>query len=515
MVGWQEQLPFLNYILSWMVGWQDGLPDVVVSNMLGRLNNGRSLSGILDAGNFRLVCKQWCTDHDSNIQHLALGRSAALMPVFRRMTSLKSLFGRMTSLKSLDLMQMEVATTIRYMASLSNLTSLRLRHCNVSTQALGVVSGLNQLTELGILCCPGVENEGLHRLSSLTMLIRLEITNTITANDFSPLSSLQALQKLNLHGCSGISKTGFPEVLSCLTAITQIHLSDCLNGGHNSRVSYMLINSDSDEDSDDPEEEELRVDHKACAISLQTLKTYSRLTSLNLKCAYKLVEVAHLADLHALSSLILTDCYRITNLQLGLLCNAVPGVQSSLTNLSLKSTSLSEKGLVHLAKLTALTSLDLSDLDTPVSLLTLLGFKALTRLQTLNLASNHVRTRGGATLLSYGDWRIALADLSSISNLNVNGNLMMDDTTLKLLSWRYSSLTSLNLARCNITNAAFEDIASLTTLTNLNISYLDINDSAVQELCMLPALSKLNMIGCSQLSGDGDIWSVEGLAIHM
>lgn len=496
--------PFLNYILRWMVGWQDGLPDLVVSNIIRQLNNGRSLSGILDAGNFRLVCKKWCTDHDSNIRHLALGRSTAIMPVF----------GRMTSLKSLDLMKMEVATTIRYTASLSNLTSLRLRHCNVSTQALGVVSGLNQLTELGILCCPGVENEGLHRLSSLTKLIRLEITNTITANDFSPLSSLQALRILNLHGCSGISKTGFPEVLSSLTAITQIHLSNCLNSGHNSRVIHMLMHGESDSDgSDDSDEDpdlvEFRVGNTASSISLQTIKTYSRLTFLNLNCAYSVVEVAHLADLHALSSLILTGCYKITNRQLGLLCNAVPGVQSSLKNLSLKSTSLSEEGLVHLAKLTALTSLDLSDLDTPVSLLTLLGFKALTGLQTLNLASNHVRTR------RFGHWRIALADLSSISNLNVTGNLMMDDTTLKLLSWRYSSLTSLNLARCNITNAAFEDIASLTTLTSLNISYLNINDSAVQELCMLPALSKLTMIGCSQLSGDGDIWSVEGLAIHV
>lgn len=494
MVGWQEELPWL--VVSKLL-WQEQLPWLVVSN----------------ASTFRLVCKSWRNMHDEACPSLTLKfirpehQSPNTNPIFTRgilnlpTAELQRLFQRLLSLKHLHMMRgddHQVKATLDVLPSLSNLTELRFTHCALNNQTLGVVCSLSKLTHLQISNhCSAVDDQALRDLSALTNLVVLAIPGARTLTNVSTLSSLTNLRRLNVAQCHSIT-TSVPPGLKVLPSLTAIDLSGCLTGGKPSQFFHkncVQENRAAQADAD-----------------LLALASLTELRSLHLRDCWDVSHVEHLASLSALTRLDLGFCYQISDTSMELLCIACPGVQSSLTSLSLVGTRLTTAGLSHLDKLTALQLLDLSVMEERVTSRTLHGLQALTRLRYLGLRGYYRSQHTEPDT----EFCVRLASLTSLVSLSVSSNFHMDDTALTLLSQRMTKLKTLDLARCmNITDEGLQACSQLTAITSLNLAGLKISNHALEHVAKLTKLTKLSLQDCPEVTALGvhDLCNLLGLKL--
>jgi Leucine-rich repeat (LRR) protein len=109
-------------------------------------------------------------------------------------------------------------------ASASALRSLKLG-CAMTDTGVASLSSLTALQSLDMSGCRAVTDTGVASLSSLTALQSLDMSGcrAVTDTGVASLSSLTALQSLNLRNCSAVTDTGVAS-LSSLTALQSLHL---------------------------------------------------------------------------------------------------------------------------------------------------------------------------------------------------------------------------------------------------------------------------------------------------
>ncbi|VTR93217.1 leucine-rich repeat : Leucine-rich repeat protein, putative OS=Trypanosoma vivax (strain Y486) GN=TvY486_0039050 PE=4 SV=1: Pkinase: LRR_4: LRR_4: LRR_4: LRR_4: LRR_4 [Gemmata massiliana] len=202
------------------------------------------------------------------------------------------------------------------------------------------------------------------------------------------------------------------------------------------------------------------------------------LLTMSLCGAVTSVGLMHLSRLVALTSLDLSNCRSVADL------SPLSGL-TALTSLDL-SNCRGVADFSPLSGLTALTSLDLGFCNRAMDLSPLSGLTALT---SLYLNSNRIADLS------------PLSGLTALTNLDLNSNRIADLSPLSGLT----ALTSLDLGFCNrATDLA--PLSGLTALTNLNLRNCGIMDLA--PLSGLTALTNLNLQNCRGIT---DLAPLSGL----
>jgi hypothetical protein len=207
----------------------------------------------------------------------------------------------------------------------------------------------------------------------------------------------------------------------------------------------------------------LRLSHVTDAADLERLRGLTTLQQLDL--SYTKVTDAGLAHLKGLTGLQYLDlsCTQVTDAGLAHL-KGLTGLQY----LDLSCTQVTGAGMVHLRGLTALQELDL-----PVTRVTdpgLAHLKGLTALQRLNLLGTEVTDAG----LEH------LKGLTALQDLNLWDTKVTDAGLVYLKG--LTALQDLNLSETNVTDAGLEHLKGLTALQKLDLERTKVTNAGVRHL---------------------------------
>ncbi|MHC4111897.1 MAG: redoxin family protein, partial [Planctomycetota bacterium] len=192
--------------------------------------------------------------------------------------------------------------------------------------------------------------------------------------------------------------------------------------------------------------------------------------------------LTHLSGLTSLRKLFLSNT-QITDAGLAHLKNL-----TSLQSLCLHDTQVSDAGLAHLKDLTSLQSLCLH--DTQVSDAGLAHLKDLTSLETLRLEKTQVSDAG----------LMHLKDVSQLKLLHLHATAVTDAGLLHLKG--LTNLQRLDLGKTQLTDAGLAQLKGLTNLKGLNLNWTEVTDEGLVHLKGLYDLEWLNFYG-TQVSDAG------------
>jgi len=175
-----------------------------------------------------------------------------------------------------------------------------------------------------------------------------------------------------------------------------------------------------------------------------------------------------------------------------------------------ESTSLTDRDLKYLSKLTALSSLDLD--DSHITDAGLVSLEGMTKLKVLGLMSTQVSSAGLKSLRAMKELktlnlnRTRVRDLSPISHLTLLTNLQLwhtpiDDKGLAPIVG-LTGLTHLELNGTRITDIALPHVARMPKLQKLSIERTNVTDRGLTVLVECKALKQLH-VSDTNISQDG------------
>jgi len=374
-------------------------------------------------------------------------------------------------------------------SNLYNLRKLELSQCDLITdEGLNHLESLLYIEELSLGWCRLITDEGIRIMTSQPTraeyleslcLARCRITNV----GIGHLDKLASLRTLDLSGCSTIGSVALGNTLEKLQHLEVLDVSYCPNILRSSWQGK--INS---------------------------------IRSLHL--CYSAVKNAHLARLSDLPSLeeINMDSCPIGNWSLAHFAdnNVVPNLKS----LDLADTDVTDRGLVHIAKLKHLEHLSLFYCD-----ITNAGLRHISQmesLQVLNLDSRDIGDSGMFFLrnlknlkcLDVFSGRITdngcshIGKIQSLESLELCGGGVGDFGCHHLS--KLENLTSLNLSQNErITNIGASSLAALTKLKALNLSNTGVTSDALPFFKGLRHLQSLAMYGCKSIQASDEMQDLQ------
>jgi internalin A len=164
----------------------------------------------------------------------------------------------------------------------------------------------------------------------------------------------------------------------------------------------------------------------------------------------------------------------------------------AIVSVNLHGSWVTDSDIAELAKLPALTVLDLS--ETRITDRGLLDLKTASHLTELNLYYAELVSDQGIAVVK---------SLPHLKRLNLRGT-KITDSTLQLLN-RLASLESLDIAFAQVTDSGIGQLA-LPNLKELSIGGDKLTDAGLQALRQLPTLTNLDLSGAQRT--DSGLWSV-------
>mmetsp|Transcript_43870 Transcript_43870/g.83776 ORF Transcript_43870/g.83776 Transcript_43870/m.83776 type:complete len:577 (-) Transcript_43870:249-1979(-) len=520
--------------------WAHDLPDNAFLLILQYLGWERASSVAV-----RQVCRDWRDVHDSGLTRLEprfvpsdgpKGKALCGRARFPYVVALHlgKYYREATSLDA------ELQSAVGLWPRLTSLTVTTVdgKHVDISEglndQGLLALSKLVELETLELQNCDLITDEGMQELTSLRRIINVHISGSHRLTDKSAylLATLKTLQEVNLcevrltnHGMRELSGLPALRTLSVILAdlkeverfqyFAACSSLTCLNLRGNAEVRDATMQSVA----------RLAGLSKLCLAQCRKIgdggvstlaKHLNSLTSLDLShcesitdfSVLAVAEVTSLADLDlsftqvtddalvaltklpGLTALSLYRCSRVRAEGIRVL-----GMMSTLRTLSVASgPQVTDKGMVSLASLPELRDLDLSD----CRLVTDMGVKQLARARSLAVLRMCFMQRA---CLSEGAVK-ALATLPMLTSLDIEGLYHITDTKMVSLS-KVRSLKRLLLSNCSgFTDVGVEAISTLPELRELCLSIHGsqdvVTDKGVGMLARLPALCRLRLEGHSE-----------------
>ena len=366
-------------------------------------------------------------------------------------------------------------------------------------------------------------DRGLFHLKHLSALevVRLDHCHSITGPGLVALSSSHLIHTLTMSNCRCLTDEAIANI-GHLTLLTTLVLDGC----------RCLTN-----------------------VALRTVGALTNLRKLDVSQCDLLTDDAlrYLHQLVFLEELSLGWCRRISDRGIHILVEQ-PLRQENLLTLCLARCQVSDAGVRHLARLTALQNLDLNGCCDVNSLALGETLSALQHLQTLDVSycpgilrsswqgkidslkvldlcyasvkDFHLSRLTHLPLLEeinfdscqIGDWSLAhLADNNVVPNLtSLNlGDCDVSDAGMTHLP-KFTKLKSLSLFYCSISNAGLQHLSTMTTLENLNLDSRDISDDGLCHLrklnlkCLDIFSGRITDIGCVHI---GKIKTLESLEL--
>mmetsp|Transcript_20650 Transcript_20650/g.36294 ORF Transcript_20650/g.36294 Transcript_20650/m.36294 type:complete len:854 (-) Transcript_20650:1632-4193(-) len=358
---------------------------------------------------------------------------------------------------------------------LTQIKKLDLSQCDLITDAgLEQIARLHKIEELSLGWCRSISDHGIRVLCSqpgrsknlrVLSLARIGITD----DGVGDLGKLQALEELDLNGCSSLGSSCLGDVLAKLIKLKILDVSYCPGI--------------------------LRSSWQGKVNSLKTLE-----------CCYSAVRDSHLSrftDLPALEEINLDSC-PLTDWSMSHLAD---GVMPNLTSLDLADTDISDHGMVHIAKFKKLKRLSLFYCNLSNS--SLRHLSTLTNLEVLNLDSREISDGGLFHLLALQNLKSLdifsgritdsgcsfIAKIKTLENLELCGGGISDVGCTILAG--LEKLTSLNLSQNErITNRGAAALATLSNLKTLNLSNTRVNAEALVYFSDMKSLKSLALYGC-------------------
>jgi Leucine-rich repeat (LRR) protein len=383
-------------------------------------------------------------------------------------------------------------------------------------------------------------------ITSYLTLLDLRGSQRLTDQGLMQLHDLQSLEVAKLDGCHSLVGRG-------MLAFANSHRLHTLSLANCRRLSDEAIINISHLTSI----EALSLDGCRCLTdrSLAAISNLYELQKLDLSQCDLLTDegLDHLHDLKYLVELSLGWCRLVTDTGLNVLTQQ-PGRSSNLRILRLARCPITDEGVVHLSRLSALEELDLngcSSIGSSALGNTLGSLKNLTTLdvsycpgilrsswqgkipslKTLELCYSSVRDVHLSRFADLpaleelnldsspiGDWAIAyLADHNVVPNLT---SLDLADTEITDLGMahltKFEKLTRLSLFYCNISNNGLRHLKNMTSLEVLNLDSRDVGDDGLAHLIHLKNLKSLDIfsgrvtdVGCAHLSKIKSLESLE------
>lgn len=369
-------------------------------------------------------------------------------------------------------------------SNLLRLEKLDLSSCDmISNLGLKYLHSLEYLNEISLGWCRSVTDLGLDILTSQPSrknklgTLRLARCN-ITDNGLPFLTRLQALEELDLNGCSKLSSRALGETLGMLKNLTTLDVSFCPNilrsswqGKINSLKSIELCYS------------------SVRDIHLSRLTSLPMLEELNLdSCPVGDWALAHLADNNVVPNLVSLDLADTDISDHGIV--HLPKFRK-MTKLSLFYCNITNAGLRHLANMTSLEVLNLDSRD--IGDEGLYHLSGLTRLRSLDIFSGRITDQGC----------VHLSKITSLETLELCGGGIGDLGCAHLGT--LENLVSLNLSQNErITNMGAASLAALVNLKALNLSNTRVNSRSLKFFSGLVKLQSLALYGCRGINeGEG------------
>jgi Leucine-rich repeat (LRR) protein len=311
---------------------------------------------------------------------------------------------------------------------------------------------LNQLKSLNLYNSRTLTN--ITPIENLTQLNSLNLSDCRRLSDITPIKKLTLLNSLNLQNCNSLSNS---ESLENLIPLTSLNLSGCKS-----------------------------------LTDITPLGKLAQLISLDLSYCKSLTDITPLGRLALLTSLDLSYCDSLTNI-------TPLGRLALLTSLNLSGCK-SLTDITPLGKLALLTSLDLSYCDSLTDITTLGKLKQLT---TFNFSGFHIlnyKSFAGITDIT------PLGKLKQLTSLNLSDHDSLADITPL---GKLEQLTSLDLSRCeSLTDIT--PLGKLEQLTSLNLSYCG-SLTDIRPLGKLQQLTSLNLLCCESLTDIRPLGKLEQL----
>ncbi|HEY1602320.1 MAG TPA: hypothetical protein VGG64_22150 [Pirellulales bacterium] len=215
---------------------------------------------------------------------------------------------------------------------------------------------------------------------------------------------------------------------------------------------------------------------------LRYLAKLPRLNHLTFNADVDDADVAFLIPLRHLDKLELGSCPLLTDEGLAQITKI-----STLRHLGLRNGAFTDHGLVHLQKLTELTSLVLGEAFYPdgavnISDIGLRHLSCLTKLESLELSSTKLTGAGLSDL----------ASLTRLTALRLKCPLLSDRELPRIVSMK--SLQSLVLEQSQIAGPGLASLAGLSKLSLLSLHGYNITDEAIPFLAPLPMAADFEFI---------------------
>jgi len=398
------------------------------------------------------------------------------------------------------------ASSLKLLEKLPDLTRLVLKNRRAKSVALrkslmGQVAKMKKLKYLD-LSNTGIRGSELEMISNMTSLERINLgLNELVGRDLISLRFLPRLTHVSLRGAR-VSREGM-SYLSKIPALKSLDLSysridarslsglaDCKNLEHMDLSGVPMTDADLNH---------LTGLQKISSIALESspvdgitdaglhhLSTLGEIKQLSVFRASFLTDagVCKFLDSVSVRELILKDCNGIGDH----VCECISS-KESLLNIDLTGASVTDKGVMHLAKNSQIRGLNLS--GTLITDQSMEQIGALDSLEGLAVSNTSISGNGIQKI----------ARLKKLRTLDISGT----DVGLAANSPlpRIASVRQLVLARCKVGHNDFKTLATMNQLEFLDIHGTDIDDDDCKLLADCQNLRTLFMLDCPEVSHSG------------
>lgn len=407
---------------------------------------------------------------------------------------------QLTSLEELDLIGIDLAT--RQLQLLENLVHLRRLRIKPNAPDAGMqsLSRLASLQHLVLHNGGDYSDAGLKQLSRLKELKSLSMTwggggTVITDAGLQHLQAFKSLEAIDLWGAHYVSDSAV-ESLGRLTKLKRLNVRKTkLTADGAQRLRQALPDCqilDSFPDSQPAPDPTTGL--RSAKLTIEKLALLKDVTNLEVLSVntdhFRDIGLQHLKSLKQAESLELSG--RITNADLVQL-NGV----TNLRHLTLGS-DVTDAGMKHLARLTCLQSLSLT--DTQVTTKGLRHLKGLTRLEKLwppkNAGLEHLSELTSLQVLYLSRTKLTDAELKHISGLTNLQVLYARGPEIGDLGLEHlkglTNLHELSLSGTRVTSKGLQHLREMTELRTLGLHRTQVTDAG---LAYLTGLSNLEFIG--------------------
>lgn len=178
----------------------------------------------------------------------------------------------------------------------------------------------------------------------------------------------------------------------------------------------------------------------------------------------------------------------------------VPAELFTIRDLNVSGSPVTEAGLKHIARMSLVESLDISQLTFTDA--ALVGFLELPKLRRLTMRQAHFPTEAGLAVIGQ------MAHLESLTLAET----AVTDSDLKAIQ-NMPALRELHLDETKLTDAVFEHLATLSQLEVLTISKTAITSRGLQKLCGSPGGLRLQVLDVHRtFAGRNGFAQLDGLA---